>query len=521
MTQPNPDHSAPGLAAADARLQLQPWALWTRLLCVLLLSFALACGNGGDSDGAGTPDDGGGGAPPLATEPVDLPPGETVAELHWAPSEGFVTNYLVFVSRNRNSFQFAQMVPTPDVEIPGVAGDEIRITVVAIGQQGDLSAASEPSVPIRFHPAASAALAVTDDSAGRPAALAIGGGSASTDESANGASPAAGSPESAGPQGEADARVASADGSGEAEGSAGMNDEPASSSSLTRALRERLLLGDARLALASQDPLNAEAGAAWLGARLESEGLAGLTLAGTAERAEGALRDLVWRDASGQLFLSDGETAISTESIAATLVPAIQLGASERFVALADVDGDGLREWIFEETVTGEAWIRVDGSGLARTARPADPEASPEATTRLIGVGEFDGSAGAELLWQAADGTLALARPTGPAPTILSGAVAPQGRTPIAIADLDGDGRDDLLARGADGLIAVGRTLIDDRTGAFWIEWSGELAEAGPDVPLLGTLDFDQDGRAELAWLVGDAVEIRAIGERAPRAFEF
>lgn len=531
MTRPNPDHSAPGLAAADARLQLQPWALWRRRLCVLLLGFALACGDGNDSGGAGAPDDGGGGSsPPLATDPVDLPPGETVAELHWAPSEGFVTNYLVFVSRNRDSFQFAQMVPTPDVEIPGVAGDEIRITVVAIGQQGDLSAASEPSVPIRFRPAVSAALAVTDDSAGRPAVLAIGGGSASADPSADGASAAAGSPETTGPQGEAAARVASADGSGEAEGSAGMNGEPASSSSLTRALRERLLLGDARLALASQDPLNADAAAAWLGAQLESEGgLAGLTLAGTAERAEGALRDLVWRDASGQLFLSDGEATLTTASIAETLVPTIQLGASERFVALADVDGDGLREWLVEETATGEAWIRVDGSGLARAARSADPAAdpaanpaaNPAATLRLIGVGEFDGFAGAELLWQAADGTLSFARPTGPAPTILSGAVAPQGRAPIAIADLDGDGRDDLLARGADGLITVGRTLIDDRTGAFWIEWSGELAEAGPEVPLVGTLDLDQDGRAELAWLVGDAVEIRAIGERAPRAFEF
>ena len=63
--------------------------------------------------------------------------------------------------------------------------------------------------------------------------------------------------------------------------------------------------------------------------------------------------------------------------------------------------------------------------------------------------------------------------------------------------------------------------MIDGSTGAFWIEWSGGLAEAGADAALLGTLDVDLDGRAELAWLVGDAVEIRAIGEQTPRAFEF
>ncbi len=517
MTRPTPDHSAPGLAAADARLQPQPWAAWRRLACVLLLGSALACGGSGDSGGSGTPDDGGGGAPPLATEPVDLPPGATVAELHWAPSDGFVTNYLVFVSRNQGAFDFNQMVPTPDVEVPGVAGDEIRITVVAVGQQGDLSAASDPSVPIRFHPAVSAAVAA-EDAGARQAVFAVAGGSDAGGEGASGATSDA---DATGSDASAVASGGSAEGTDAADAAAGSNGEPAAGFSLTRAVRERLLLGDARLALASHvpmhDPMRIDAGADWLEAQVASEVLAGLALVGTAERADGALRDLVWRDAAGRLFLSEGAAVLATEPIAETLVPAIQLGASERFVALADVDGDGLREWILEETTTGEAWIRVDDSGQARSARAAHQ--AP--TLRLIGVGEFDGGAGSELLWQAEDGTLSLARPTSPAPTILAGAGIPQGRALVAIADFDGDGRDDLLARGADGVITVGRTLIDGQTGAFWIEWGAEHAEAGASVPLVGTLDLDQDGRAELAWLVDDAVEIRAIGEQAPRAFEF
>lgn len=514
MTRTTPDHAAPGLAAADARSRLLLPAVWRRFACVLLALLALACGESGDSGGAGAPDDGG--DPPLATEPVDLPPGATVAELHWLPSQGSVTNYLVFVSRNQGRFDFNQMVDTPDADIPGVAGDTIRVTVIAVGEQGDLSAASQPSALIRFHPPLPEAVAaVSAAAAGSPAVFALG--SIDVAEVANEAASATSGPDATSPLGAASAGAAVVEASGGPDAAAGSNGGTNSSPAPSRALRERLLLADARLPLSSRDATLADAGAAWLASQLESGGLVGLTLVGTAERAEGALRDLVWRDASGQLFVSDGEAALEAEEMAATLVPALQLGASERFVALADLDGDGLREWIIEETTTGEAWIRVDGSALSRPARAAyQPE-----TARLVGVGEFDGLAGAELLWQDGDGALALARPTGSAPAILAGAEVPYGSDLVALADLDGDGRDDLIARGADGLLAVGQTVIDGSTGAFWIAWSGGLVEAGAEVALLGTLDVDQDGRAELAWLVGEAVEIRAIGEQTPRAFEF
>lgn len=521
MTGPSLDSTARGFLAADATPRRHASAVggaWRLLVCAWLGVAVLACGGGGGSEG-GSPDDGGG-DPPLATEPVDLPPGQTMAELAWLESDGFVSSYMVFVSRNHGSFNFNQLVTAPTVRIPGVAGDEIRITVVAIGQDGDLSAASPPSVEIRYHPAIAAAVATPGFASIDPApAIAIGTGAGeSADDGAS--SP---SPDGSVVPGDSTPDAGPGDGSdegtpdGPGDGASGEENDPSLGEGLlTRAVRDRLLRADARLPLARSAALSGadDAAAAWLEAQVEMKVMTGVRLIGTAERAEGALRDLVWSDAFGQLFLSDGDAVLEAEEPATTLVATIRLEANERFVALADLDGDGLRDWITEDTTTGEAWLHADGSTPASAVhRPA--------AARLLGSGEFDGLGAQELLWQNTDGSLALGRPNGAGPAILAGALPPLGMELIAIADLNGDGRDDLIARAEDGHLALGQTVLDDPTGGFWIEWSENDGLADPGAPFVGSLDLDLDGRAELAWLVGDGVEVREIGETTPETFEF
>lgn len=509
MTGTTPDQAAFGL---DAKVSSRRGASgrWRRLACAWLGVGLLACG-GGES-GGGSSDSGGGDPPPLATAPVDLPPGQTVAELAWEPSAGFVTSYLVFVSRNHSTYTFDQSVPSPSVSVPGAPGDAIRITVFAMSEDGTFSPASPPSVEVRFHAAAADASAVaTNDPTpmtlvmgGAPVAQPVDDMTLPVDE----VPPTA----EAIPASDSDTAAAGEPGS-----------PPASDELLSRAARERLLLADARLPLVARESAGqtgtgaTDAGTAWIEAHVANEISPEVTLVGTAERAESALRDLVWRDATGQLSVSDGAALIESQEVASTRVPAIRLGATERFVALADVDGDGLRDWITEETTTGAAWIRTDDATTPRSARAAHQPA----TARLLGSGEFDGAAAAELLWRNEDGSLAIERPAGAGPEILIGALPPLGLELVAIADLDGDGRDDLIARGEDGRLAIGLTAIDEQTGGFWIEWSEGHAEADASLPLVATLDLDLDGRAELAWLVGDSVEVRGLGETTPQAFEF
>ena len=290
-------------------------------------------------------------------------------------------------------------------------------------------------------------------------------------------------------------------------------DEAADPPVWTPAFRRSLLLANVRQPLAG---LGADA-SAWLQSQLAGELTIDAALIATAARSADSLRDLVWQDAAGRLLLADAEQIAVAEDPASTLVEAIQLRDGERFVDLIDLDADGARDWIVEDPATGAVWLR---SGDGTTDRAARAPELPE-TARLIGSADFDGDGQSELLWQHDDRTLALARPFSTAPLLVSGINPPVGSQIVALADLTGDGLDDLIARNEEGLLALGLASIDVASGGVAIEWSEGHSEADPSAELVATVDLDGDGRAELAWRVGENVEVRALGETTPRVFEF
>jgi len=521
MTGPTLDHSAQDPKRTLDRPLRRARATWRLALCAAVFGFLLACGGGagGGSDSGGGGGGGGGGDPEPSTEPVDLPPGQTVAHLSWRPSEGFVTGYMVFVSRNHGGFDINGIVPSPTVAIDGVPGDEIRITVVAVSEDGHLSPASPPSAEIRFHAAIAPTVATVApppivSTGGAPGGDASGAGGDPTPTTASNGDAGADSGSDSGTNGGA---TAGGDPSGEdpnADPGDSLSDPGTVAARLSVAAREALLLADARLPIAS---LGAAA-ASWLEAQVESEVTAGVALVGTALRASDGLRDLVWQDAPGELPVSEAAAPREALEPGATLVAAIRLRATERFVGLADLDGDGLRDWILEDVLTGEAWLRSDDASLDRSARAAHQPLA----ARLLGAGDFDGDGQAELLWQNEDRSLAVERPDGSAvPGLIYGVLPPDGHGLVAFADLTGDGRDDLIARGEDGRLALGLVQINGESGALGLEWSVGHAAGDAAHELVATLDLDRDGRAELAWLVGDQIEVRGVGETAPQAFEF
>ncbi len=455
-----------------------------------MLAFVLS---GCDGDGGGDGSSGAAGAEPstpsaVATTAIDVPPGQTSVVLGWTPSRGPVDGYLVLQARNGGTWTFLTRVQPPRVEVRAQPGDEIQIMTIAQGTNGSASDPSPPSPVLRFSapappPAATQAAAVA----------AIPGSSSPVAEPLSTPATASGAPEAAAPEAP-DARDPSAgDGTAPAIGE----------SSMSLALRDRLLRADLRFSLYRHSPRAAH----WLAVQVAREPTAGLALIGSGRRDLDAWSELVWRDATGQLFVSDGAVAATRDDLRDTPEEAIRLRATERFVGLADVDGDTIGDWLIEETTTGAVWI-IDGA-TAET-RAALVGAVP-GVARLAGHGDFDGDGRVELLWRREDDSLFLGRvesETGEISAIPAGDLPslPMEALP-AIADFDGDGLDDLSTRSTEGRLGLmlSRPLADGSLRFERVD-GPELRIEGLD--LMASVDLDGDDASELVWLGEDALEI-------------
>ena len=466
------DHTA---AASSRSLHVVGARLVRFGVLALALTALAGCGSTGGGSGSGAAD------AVVAVDPVYLEPGQTVAELAWAPSEGPVDNYLVFESRNGEPFSFLAVALTPSVNVNGNAGDSLQITVVAISPSGVMSESSPPSPPLIFQARAEAAVA-------RPAPQGLA------------------APTSTLPSEELDQAVA-ANEAAEPESSEATTPEPTTepaaddaapdSTLLAESIRSILLGGDARL---PESGLSTEA-RDWLQAHVDDEIAAGVALAGTGHANADSLREVVWQDSAGQLFVSDGEAFLGATDLPATLAEGLRLNATERFVGLADFDGDGLGDWLLEDTATGDVWI-VSGSGDA-----TQPPIAPATETTLAGHGDFDGDGVAELLWIDTERSLHLSSAGSEVPRLAFGSGQPADTTLLAIADLDGNGRDDLLTRADDGTLVVGFSRNTAEGAPVALEWlDGAALDAGLD--LVATVDTDDDGASEIAWLNGGDLEI-------------
>ena len=453
------------------------------LAIVLILAGCGGSGGGGSSDT--TPQSS---AQPLMVEPVDLPVGQTVATVAWEPSEGPVDGYLVYVSRNGGGYWYHGFAATPSDEIEGGAGETVRVIVVATTPLNDRSEASAPSPPIRFHAAeAAAAVAATMPGGGIAIAAADTPDTAPGESAEEAATPVAAPETTAQP----DAQDL------EAEASA-TDAEQLELDLAERGQRERWLRSEPRLAL---DRSSAET-TRWLQDRVDVLVAAGVSLVGTGHLDADGLRDLVWRDAGGQILVSSGDALVSGEAPPDTLEPTIRLHPTERLVALRDLDGDGTGDWLFIDGATDELW-QVNGATDVLTPVPSPSDA------RLVGVGDFGDDRRSRLLWRTRDDQLLLSDGELREPSVAPiGAAIPDGLTILAIADLDGDGRDDLLGRDEQARLVLAHTRADDAAETLALSWRVGPVDRLAEHELLGTLDFDGDARTEIAWLTNGVVEV-------------
>ena len=468
------------------------------LLVLLSLSmlFLAACDEGGGSGGGGAAASGPASTTsgtPSAANSIELPPGQATATLGWAPSEGEVESYYVYESRNGSPFNYAQAVSTERATVSGTDGDRVQIVVVAVNESGQLSNGSPPSPQLVFNgPDTQAVTALEEDVALAPVPAApFGGGNGSGDVGGNSAAAAA---QATTALAEAPAAAQAAPAEEVAEAAETYTDE------IDDALRTLLIEADARFPVAA---ISDEADA-WLQGKVGAQFSAGVRLVGTGHRNADALRELIWLDSAGQILVSDGRTVMdlaSTADIPATFEEGIRLRGTERFIALEDFDGDGIGDWLIEDTATGDVTM-LPGD----TLEALDARTNETLDALLVGHGDFDGSGREQLVWMQADGRLEMTSPLAPATTRVADLLLDVGAELMAVADLNGDDRDDLLVRTANGQIE--RMLAQPSNGTTEFVRGASPDETIGDRLLIATLDADEDDRADIAWLAEGDLEL-------------
>jgi len=217
-------------------------------------------------------------------------------------------------------------------------------------------------------------------------------------------------------------------------------------------------------------------------------------------------------DDRASLLVDDGSGGLSVGELGANgqvdTTAITQLAADEWVVGSGDYDGDGRADiLIANDSQRSLTLWRMNGA----TILGVDDAGGFDPAAKLVMTGDWDGDRRSDLCWLRPDGLLEFWYMDGASHAAVTRSFSSAKWRPVAAGDFDGDGTDDLL-------------FVHTRWGNFsvWSLAAGRNEPAGvTDVAaesiqgwvVVGTSDYDGNGRADILWRQDDKLKLSQIFE--------
>ena len=209
--------------------------------------------------------------------------------------------------------------------------------------------------------------------------------------------------------------------------------------------------------------------------------------------------DILWRNSDGQvsnwLAQANGSFVINDANAA------IGVPTSWQIVGTGDFNGDGRSDLLWRhQSGTLSNWLATAAGGWI--VNDANALAQVPNAWKVAGVGDFNGDGRDDILWRSTSGQLSnwLGTASGGFVNNDANAFAGVGTNwhVIGTGDFNGDGRDDILWQSNDGYIS---NWLGTATGGFAV--NDDAAMTRMRVGVAAISDFNGDGRADLVYVTG------------------
>jgi hypothetical protein len=175
-----------------------------------------------------------------------------------------------------------------------------------------------------------------------------------------------------------------------------------------------------------------------------------------------------------------------------------------------DFNGDGRSDilWMFHENVAVSNWLTTPSGGFSMNDASAFNWLNAFHIFELKATGDFNGDGRTDVLWNVDESpfhSVWLASAEGGFPNAFSGDASFQmgdvNWSIVGTGDFNGDGVDDLLWRNADGRLS---NWLGGSAGSFVVNDANAMVHVGNNWGVVGTGDFDGDGRSDILWQSDD-----------------